>query len=276
MEEQIEQPVSQVEQARQQVEQEALDKFRSSQQNVQEQITGQSDELPEGFNEDGTPIEETTTTDEPILGKFKSQEDLVRAYQELEKKLSKGETVEEATKTDEVVNSDGVAVDVKQFDTEYRENGSLSEDSYKALEKQGFSKEDVDRYIAGQEALAKQYTSTIYDTVGGQDNYNNLVTWSADNLPPETVEEYNTALTAGNLPKVQQLLEYMTFKAQGAIEQKPNRVTPTSTNESGGLKAFADKGEWQRATANRLYGKDVKYTNMIDKRYLASKRNGTI
>ena len=61
---------------REQIEQEAIARYRESQQSQEERESG----MPEGYNDDGTPKEEM------IGGKFKSQEDLLNAYQELEKK----------------------------------------------------------------------------------------------------------------------------------------------------------------------------------------------
>lgn len=269
-----------MEEQQQQVEQEALDRYNKSQQDIQEKTSGTSDELPEGFNADGTPIVDEPTN-EPILGKFKSQEDLVKAYQELEKKLGadKNEpTKEPDTKTEEttVTNDEGVKVDVSKFNSEFLENGSLSEDSYKQLDKLGFSRGDVDRYIAGQQALMDTYKNKVYAVAGGEEQYVQLVDWAAANLDASVITDYNEAVGTGNLARTTQLLEYMQLKAGTTVPNKVNRITPTATNEGGGLKAFTDKGEWQKATANSLYGKDVKYTNMIDKRYLASKREGTI
>jgi hypothetical protein len=42
------------------------------------------------------------------------------------------------------------------------------------------------------------------------------------------------------------------------------------------MQPFADKNQWQLAQQNRLYGKDAKYTNMVDKRFLASRKRGIL
>lgn len=255
------------------IEQEALNKYNEVQQKNIEQATGETNELPDGFNPDGTPIDENEP--EPILGKFKSQEDLVKAYQELEKKLGSKEAPAPDTTT-EVVNDKGVTVDVSKYNQEYVETGDLSEDSYQQLEKLGFSKADVDRYIAGQNALVETYRNKIYGAAGGEENYVALVDWAAANLDRSIIVEYNDAVGSGNINKSIQLLEYMQLKAGTTVPKQPNRVTPISTSDSGGLKPFTDKGEWQKATANNLYGKDAKYTKMVDNRFLAAKRAGTI
>jgi len=45
---------------------------------------------------------------------------------------------------------------------------------------------------------------------------------------------------------------------------------------ASGLQPFADKNEWQKAATNRLYGKDAKYTKMVDSRYLAARKRGIL
>ena len=145
-----------------------------------------------------------------------------------------------------------------------------------SLGKLGFSKTDVDNYIAGQQALADKYTNTIYNSVGGQESYTELVEWASSNIAQETITEYNEALTGGNVAKATQLLEYMNMKKGATSPESPNRLKGNASNDLGGIKPFADKSEWMKATANPLYGKDAKVTNLIDKRYLASRAKGLI
>lgn len=255
----------------QQIEAEAIARYKQSQQDIQEKTEGYSDELPEGYDEDGLPLSDKEP--EPILGKFKSQEDLIKAYQELEKKLGqpKEPTPTDTPKEEVVVEG----VNVSKYDSEYRENGSLSDKSYQELQKLGFSKEDVNRYIEGQNALVEKFTSSIIQKAGGQEEYSSLIEWAATNMPEATIKEYNEALNKGDINKVHQLIEYAQLK-RGTSTRQPNRLEGTASSDGGGLKPFANKAEWQSATANRLYGKDVKYTTMVDKRYLSARQKGYI
>ena len=270
------------------VEQEALAKYHESQKSIKDSVSGISDEVPEGYTPDGEKIE--SLTEEPILGKFKSQEDLVKAYQELEKKLSQGDETQPAVEEETVGNEgdntvekpDGTQFNIEKFDNEFRESGELSDASYKELEANGFNKDSVDRYIAGQKALVEQYTNSIYTFAGGEESYTTLVAWAGEamdngTLSKSVVEEFNIALNIGNLEKVQSSLEFINYKRDVSMgENRPVTRVKGSSQSEGGMKAFSDKGAWQQATANPLYGKDVKYTTMIDKKYLASKRAGTI
>ena len=86
--------------------------------------------------------------------KFKSAEELAKAYGELEKKMSAPqqeeqpvESVEENTQPEEVQQLD------KYYD-EFIEKNELSEKSYEELDAMGLPRDLVDGYIAGQKALA--------------------------------------------------------------------------------------------------------------------------
>lgn len=255
---------------REQIEQEAINRYRESQQSQEERESG----MPEGYNDDGTEKEEL------IGGKFKSQEDLLNAYQELEKKFSSNqkdvqenpaptETSEEATAQDEVGS-----FSVTKFEQEFAESGSLSEASYAELEKNGFSKAQVDAYINGQQYYGESVKNAVYESVGGQENYVEVINWASDNMPPEIIKEYNDAVDSLDQAKMLRTLEYMRFKKGESQPSAPRRLEGDAP--AGGIQPYSSKVEWQNAQSNRLYGKDAKYTNMVDQRYLASRKRGTI
>jgi hypothetical protein len=256
-------------------EQQALDRLAESRKTNAERET--EGDVPEGYNPDGTPIEEM------IDGKFKSQEDLLEAYKELEKKLGAKEPEpkqEEATKeqkeqADELSKATGIDSNtIQEFGKEYNENGSLSEESYKKLESFGFSKNDVDRYIQGQQAFAGTFTNSVYEVAGGQEEYSSLVQWAAENVDSAVINDYNKALADLDQANATRHLEYMKLKYQQGAPKEARRLEGDSGGT--GMQPFTDKNEWQKAATNRLYGKDAKYTQMVDKRYLASRRKGLI
>jgi hypothetical protein len=249
---------------REQIEQEAISRYRQSQQSQDERESG----MPEGYNEDGTPKEEL------IAGKFKSQEDLLKAYQELEKKMSQPK--EEPKKAEEKTKEPAVdgTFSASKYEQEYASNGSLSEDSYADLAAKGFSREQVDAYINGQKHYAESVKNNIYNSVGGQEQYVEIINWASDNMPPEIIKEYNDAVDSLDQAKVLRTLEYMALKRGNAPTSAPRKLEGDAP--AGGIQPFASKLEWQNAQSNRLYGKDAKYTNMVDQRYLQSRKRGLI
>ena len=107
--------------------------------------------------------EEKKEEEKLIAGKFKTQEDLLNAYKELEKKLGNNkpneevkpneEKKEEIKKEEEVIKDE----DFNKYFKEFQEKQSLSEDTYKELlEKHKLPKDIVDAYIKGQELIINE------------------------------------------------------------------------------------------------------------------------
>ena len=129
---------------------------------------------------------------ELIAGKFKSQEDLVKAYKELESKLGKQgqqpateepaaeqpateqaatEDKQEATAEDKQTDGDdpyaaygeavGSALKAAEVDpavaaAEFQEKGTLSDETFEKFEKAGFPKEMVEAYLRGVSQSAEE------------------------------------------------------------------------------------------------------------------------
>lgn len=249
----------------QQVEQEAINRYKETQQSADEKSNG----VPEGYNEDGTPKEEL------IAGKFKSQEDLLKAYQELESKLGQpkeAEAPKEEPKAETA--SEAAGFNVTAYEQEYAETGALSDKSYADLEKKGFTKQQVDQYIQGQTSYAESVKKTIYDSVGGQESYSELVNWASNNMTEDVINDYNAAVDSLDQTRVLRNLEYMKLKYDQQAPQQTRRLEGDATGS--GMQPFADKNQWQKAMTDRLYGKDAKYTKMVDQRYLASRKRGIL
>jgi Ni,Fe-hydrogenase I large subunit len=248
-------------------EQEAIEKYRESQKPKEERESG----MPDGYNEDGTQQEEL------IAGKFKSQEDLLAAYQELEKKLGqpKEETPQEEPKEEtQAEPEDTGSFSTVQYEKEFMENGSLSDESYTDLEKKGFTREQVDAYIKGQQAYAGSIQNTIYSSVGGQEAYTDIINWAGSNLPEDVIKDYNSAVESLDQDRILRTLEYMKMKKDTESPRETRRLEGNAPVQ--GVQPYGNKNEWQRDATNRLYGKDAKFTNMVDQRYLAARKRGLL
>jgi hypothetical protein len=169
---------------------------------------------------------------EPILGKFKTQEDLVKAYTELEKKLSAApapapatppatppaadptkspltvDTTQQAPEQKAAAEATQKAgVDFTALSKEFADTGKLSEDTYKKLSDGGIPKEMVDGYIAGQTALAakaaQDYDNAAFAQAGGEAKFMEMTKWAAASLPLADKTAFNEAVTSGDKTKMQ-------------------------------------------------------------------------
>ena len=229
------------------------------------------------YNEDGSLKNEPFEIPEKFKGK--SPEEIVKSYLELEKKLSEKQTnnpenapepTPEAVEAQ--VNSTLTPKDFEVYEKAYLENGKLDDSHYKELEKKGLSKEIIDLYIEGAKARDTIYTNAIYEAAGGAEEYKELVKWASENITDQSViADINRDLSSGNVVKAKWAVENLQLR-RGTPPRKleGSSVADTST------KGYKDKSEWRRDVSNALYGRDKKYTQAVDARYLVSKKRGTI
>lgn len=144
--------------------------------------------------------ESTEQKPEWLPEKFKSAEELAKAYSELEKKFSsnnKDAKQETPKNKSEEVKAEGFTLD--KYNQEYVEAGALSDNSYAELAKLGLDKNLVDGYIEGQKAISDNYQKQIYNEVGSQEQYTQLVDWASNNLTTEEVESFNDVVSNGTI-----------------------------------------------------------------------------
>ena len=161
--------------------------------------------------------------------KFESPEAMARAYAELETRFHSNDEqlqqlesqanyeqqAQEVMETpphmvDQLLDERGL--DFSVFQKEYNETGQLSEDAYLALQEAGIEPQMVDTWIAGQEAIADQQIDSIYNMVGGEQVYNQMLEWAGDNLQPWEMDAFNDqieSLDANSMFAVQGLMARM-------------------------------------------------------------------
>lgn len=231
-------------------------------------------------------VEEPTGSDAPaqdqeeqqrpegLPEKFDSVEDLAKSYQELESKLGEGTSGDsdaaEKTDTDSAeANKEAVenVIGVDAFDkysTEYSENeGKLTEDSYKELqEKYNFSRELVDSFIRGQEALTSIDVEDVYSTVGGQDQYNNLMQWASENLPEAEVEAYNNTVQSADMATIKMTLQGLNAR-YSQTAASPSLITGTGKASSGG---YESKAQMIADMSKPEYKNDAAFRDMVERK----------
>ena len=191
------------------------------------------------------PVEENKPTQskpEGLPEKFNSVEELAKSYSELEKKLgeqsqptkesvdpvSKAEIKkEEQPKSDldiatKAVDSAGLNMD--SLAEEYAKDGKLADGSYKSLEKAGIPKEYVDRFIAGQQAIADQQSASVKSMVGGTEAYDSMSEWASNNLSETEKQAYNTAVNSKDLEAVKLAVVGLKARYAQATGSEPKLV----------------------------------------------------
>jgi hypothetical protein len=236
-----------------------------------------------GIEKPKEQVNETQSTQskpEGLPEKFNSVEDLAKSYAELEKKLGgqSQETKEEVdpvakaqpkteTKTDnnkldiaEKAVSDA-GLDMSSLQQEYSEKGELDAKSYEALEKVGITKQYVDNYIAGQEAIANQQATEIKQTVGGEETYQEMVDWASKNMTEGEKQAYNKAVNSGDMDTVKLAVNALKGQYERANGVEPNLVEgKAQPSQEQGFQSWAQVTE---AMADPRYAKDMAYQNEV-------------
>ena len=154
---------------------------------------------------------------ELLAGKYKNAEDLEQAYLELQKKLgSDDDEVEDTTLDEDKVEYDEAVVagieTIQEASREYYDNdGNISEETLGKFD--GMSARDlVEAYRAIQENtdpsesypdLTDADMNTVYNSVGGQDQYEQLTSWAAENMDDKALDAFNSIIDQGNPTAIQ-------------------------------------------------------------------------
>lgn len=235
----------------------------------EEETNTESEELPQ----------EQSDRPEWLPEKFKSPEDMSKAYSELEKKL--GQPTEEASEEPEQVeekaedkeeqteeNSSEAYQAVAEASKEFFENdGQLSEETYNTLEKAGLPRDLVDSYAAGQQALLSSEEGQIKSVAQG--NYEAMAEWANENLPQEEVEAFDEAVTGGTVSQAKLAVQGLYARYQNEVGAKP-KLTQGAVNGASTM-PFRSMQELARAQSDPRYKSgDKAYHEEIDRRLQVS------
>ena len=235
---------------------------------------------PETTNEAPVVEEKPTSEVKPewLPDKFQSAEEMAKAYGELESKLGqpKEETPEPAKEetaksdmdiADEAVSNAGLNMGTLQ--EEYDTTGELAEKSYEALEKAGIPKEYVDQFIAGQNALRTSQEAEVKGLVGGNEGYESMSTWAADNMTADEKQAYNSQVNSGDLETVKLAVLGLKARYEQANGTEPSLVQGRGTTPSSdGYKSWA---EVTTAMNDPRYQKDPAYQALVKEKMASSK-----
>ena len=235
------------------------------------------------------PVEETKPTQskpEGLPEKFNSVDELVKSYSELEKKLgeqsqpteqsvdpvSKAEEKQEQPKSDLDIATkavDSAGLNMETLSEEFAKDGKLADGSYKSLEKAGIPKEYVDRFIAGQQAIADQQSATVKNLVGGTEAYDSMSEWAGQNLTETEKQAYNTAVNSKDLEAVKLAVVGLKARYAQATGSEPQLIEGKAS--PSGEQGFASWAQVTQAMSDPRYAKDPAYQAEVKNKLANSK-----
>ena len=172
--------------------------------------------------------------EELIGGKFKSADDLLQAYQELEKKLGSQDGNEEVPQ-----------------DTQYE-----SED-------QDVQAGDI---VGGVEQvpLSESEENTILESIGGEEGLEAMAVWAQANLDQDEIKAYNQEVNSGEFTRARNALQSMYYAMQQQEGNEPalldGRLSGRSTD------VYRSVQEVEAAMNDPRYLHDTAYTRDVEEK----------
>ena len=202
-----------------------------------------------------------------IGGKFKDTDSLLKAYEELQSKLGKGEDTEEteeveATEEEETVEVSEAADAISRASEFYDQNGQLSEDSIEELSKLD-SRELISAYMdfynqsvsqVQAKEIAADQQAAVKQIAGGEQGYTEMIGWAAENLDASEIDAFNSVANSGNVAALRFAVEALNNRYKSAEGYEAPLVT--GRRSAPAVKAYRSQAELARDIADPRYSSD--------------------
>ena len=206
-----------------------------------------------------------------LAGKYRNTEELEAAYLELQKKLgSQSEETEQETDTE----TESGEYDYSWLNDAYQsisESGELSDeiskqiqgmDSLEVFAAMAAASADGDVATQGRE-LSSTEVSSLYQSVGGEESYNNLIGWAKNNFSDAEIDAYDQMVDSGNVAQINLALQALNYRYTDAMGQDGNLL---QGKPAQALDSFRSQAELIKAMEDPRYENDPAYRqDIIDK-----------
>lgn len=223
--------------------------------------------------------EEEAERPEWLPEKFKTPEDMAKAYSELEKKNSAGEGEEPANEpanegdreADEAAEQavEAAGLDMDALSAEYETGGKLSDESMAKLKAQGITEDMVSMYISGVQAQAEAAKSELLGTVGSEEAYSEMISWASDTLSEADIDAYNGALETGNPGVIKMAVENLHMKYVAANGSEP-KVELAGKPAGQSLSVYTSVQEVTKDMNNPEYARDPDFRKKVEEKIARS------
>ena len=219
---------------------------------------------------------------ELLAGKYKNAEDLEKAYVELQKKLGDKDGVsQEGQETQEVTDeseseetkaekSSAVSL-LESANDEYFSNGNkLSEETLNKFSELS-SQELVNAYMEYQKTnpvsnqqevdVTTSEINKIQNSVGGESEYNKIVTWAGENLSQDKIKAFDDLVGTGNAAAIQLGVDALKSAYESANGYEGRMLTGKAAETKGDV--FKSQAQLVAAMSDPRYDNDPAYRSDV-------------
>ena len=174
-------------------------------------------------------------------------------------------------------------IDPYKIAAEFDKNeGEIPEEMYQSLLDAGLSANAVDSYLKGvavergyiegeegaAEELAQEEVKGIRDSIGGDEAYSKMVSWALENLSKPEIEAFNEATNTMSGPQLSMMVQGLYTRYQNAMGVEPSLYSGRAA--TSGPTPYRSTQEVVAAMSDKRYGKDVTYTEDVQRRLAGS------
>lgn len=206
-----------------------------------------------------------------LAGKFRDAEELENAYIELQKRFSKGEhkqaeeeeAPEEASAEEEPIEEDE-PIDANLLDQLWESAAAGEIPQELAEQLKGLSQEDIlgmyleqRMEVEKQKNISPETVEELKGSVGGSEQYQQLVGWAADNLPKEQIDLYDQVMSNGDPAAMWFAIQALNFAYRESAGYEGELLTGKPAQSSADV--FRSQAEVVRAMRDPRYDSDPAY-----------------
>jgi hypothetical protein len=237
---------------------------------------------------------------ELLAGKYKSVEDLEKAYKELQTKLSRGESVAPESEDDSNADNseadaedeeddkpDGNAreiygdliggkleeagINFQDMNVRWQQTGTLESGDYDQLAEAGFNRDMVDAYLSGLQYKATQDTAlsvkevaSIKESLGGEAEYSKMIEWAAANLSADEVEGFNQIINTQPMAAVKMAISGLHARYSAVEGREPKLIGGRAPK--GSTDKFESTAQLVAAMSDPKYSTDPAYQRKVQEK----------
>ena len=212
-----------------------------------------------------------------LAGKYKSAEELEKAYVELQKKLGEDKSEEQTSaeeKPDEKPQlSDGASL-ITTASEEYYANGNKLSDETMAKFSSMSTKDLINAYMEVQSTQPQQpaqeveiteaQINQIKNSAGGEREYANIINWAKSNLPKESINAFDEVVNSGSVQAIQLAVAGLKSEYNNANGVEGKMVTGKAAPNKGDV--FRSQQELVRAMSDPRYDNDPAYRQDVSEK----------
>ena len=237
--------------------------------------------------------------DELLAGKYKSVQDLEKAYKELQTKLSRGESVapeseddssaddseaEAEDKEDEPAGDareiygdliggklEEAQINFQDMNVRWQQTGTLEAGDYEQLAEAGFNRDMVDAYLSGLQykqtqdtALSVKEVASIKESLGGEGEYNKMIEWAAANLSADEVEGFNQIINTQPMAAVKMAITGLHARYSAVEGREPKLIGGRAPK--GSTDKFESTAQLVAAMSDPKYSTDPAYQRKVQEK----------